>query len=106
MPGKIETYRRQIRETSDIDSFLKRHSGLPGPRGNLELAHAFVHEAEASLIRRYAGFEPEEASENTPEAFLAFCGVFGLGRLILEGDLRAEGRLKARAADPRWRVRE
>jgi hypothetical protein len=106
MPTKVDQYRDQIRDTRDLDGFLRRHSGLPGPRGNLELAHAFARQADRRHIWRLADLSADEAPENTPEGFLAFCGVLGLGRLMLEGDPRAPARLRQRASDPRWRVRE
>jgi hypothetical protein len=106
MPTKVDQYREQIRATRDVDRFLSKHSGLPGPRGNLELAHAFAREADRREIWRLADLGPDEAPENTPEGFQAFCGVLGLGRLMLEGDPRASARLRQRASDPRWRVRE
>jgi hypothetical protein len=106
MASRIETYRVRLRSMNDVEGFLRTHSGLPGPRGNLELAHAFAQEGRARQIRALAALDPEEAPENTPEVFLAFCGVLGLSRLVLEGDLKAEAALLRRASDPRWRVRE
>jgi hypothetical protein len=106
MPSRIETYRERLRLTNDVGDFLRAHSGLPGPRGNLELAHAFAQEGSARQIRALAALDPNEAPENTPDGFLAFCGVLGLGRLVLEGDAQAEAALLRRASDPRWRVRE
>ena len=45
---------------------------------------------------------PDTAPENTPECFLAFCGVLGLGA---DGP-DALPQLRRWANDPRWRVRE
>jgi hypothetical protein len=81
-------------------------SGLPGPRGNLELLDAAADVAEASEIRRWAAIGPDEAGTNEPRGFLAMCGVAGLGRLAVEGDRDAVGELRIHANDPRWRVRE
>jgi hypothetical protein len=106
MPSRIETYRERLRSMKDVEGFLRAHSGLPGPRGNLELAHAFAQEGSDHQIRALAALDPNEAPENTPDGFLAFCGVLGLGRLALEGDAQAEAALLRRASDPRWRVRE
>lgn len=36
------------------DSYLGAESGLPGPRGNLELLQAVADVADAERIRRYA----------------------------------------------------
>ncbi len=106
MPNRVEEYRRQLRLTKDVEAFLRRHSGLPGPRGNLELAHAFADEGSAKDIRRFAALDADAAPENTPGVFLAFCGLLGLGRLLVEGETSAERTLRERASDPRWRVRE
>lgn len=78
--------------------YLREHSGLPGPRGNLELADAFAAEAPAELIRRLADSDDE---------YERFCGTQGLGRLLLERhDAGVLALLHERASDPRWRVRE
>jgi hypothetical protein len=106
MASRIETYRQRLRSMNNVEGFLRAHSGLPGPRGNLELAHAFAQEGGARQIRKLAALGPTEAPENTPEGFLAFCGVLGLSRLVLEGDPHAEAALLRRASDSRWRVRE
>lgn len=76
---------------------LNAESGLPGPRGNLELAEAFADIAEPGLVRLCAG---------SPDEYLALCGAIGLGRLLAEGDPGAAGTLRALAEDDRWRVRE
>ncbi len=106
MPNRVEDYRRQLRLTKDVEAFLRGHSGLPGPRGNLELAHAFADEGSPHDIRRFAALGPGEAPENTPGVFLAFCGILGLSRLLVEGDKTSESMLRLRASDPRWRARE
>jgi hypothetical protein len=80
-------------------AFLSANSGLPGPRGNLELADAFAAAAPSETILRLAGESDE---------YLRFCGTQGLGRLAVE---RPDGdsliaTLIERAQDPLWRVRE
>lgn len=104
--SRTEAYREQLRKLKSWTPFLMRNSGLPGPRGNLELAHAFAMEASPKQILDLAGISPEQAEENTPQVFLAFCGVLGLGRLIAEGDVHLLARLRRLASDPRWRIRE
>jgi hypothetical protein len=104
--GKRQDYADRLAKTEDWDSFLEDESGLPGPRGNLELAAAFVDVAPRSRILDYAQLSESEAPENTPMAFLAFCGVFGLGRLIAEGDSSNLTALRRSAHDSRWRIRE
>jgi hypothetical protein len=106
MSSRVEEYRQKLRASKDVEAFLRRHSGLPGPRGNLELAHAFALEGSPADIRRFAALDAEAAPENTPAVFLAFCGLLGLSRMVAGGDVDAERILRRRASDPRWRVRE
>ena len=52
--SKIEDYRRKLNTLDDWRLYLLENSGLPGPRGNLELAAAFAElagkeQAEAFL---------------------------------------------------------
>lgn len=99
-------YRDQLHARSDWRAFLTANSGLPGPRGNLELIQAFADECDRPLALEYAKLTPVQAPEGTPECFLACCGLVGLGRFAAEGrkaDLRW---LRRCASDPRWRVRE
>ena len=85
--------------------FLTRHSGLPGPRGNIELAQAFADESDPSVTDELLA---------TDDEYLVFCGVIGLGRQLAETPARGAAdaaqalaeRLRGYAADGRWRVRE
>jgi hypothetical protein len=104
--NKIEMYRTQLRALSDWEPFLLRESGLPGPRGNLELAHAVAAEGDAAQFQRFLIYTPDRAPANSPEEFLAFCGVLGLGKLLVEGQTGVLDRLRSYASDPRWRTRE
>jgi hypothetical protein len=101
-----QTYVAALREAEDPESFLMTHSGLPGPRGNLELADAAADVTDPVTLRRWAAIGPDEAGTNEPRGFLAMCGVVGLGRLVAEGDRDAVAELRVHANDPRWRVRE
>lgn len=103
---KSEVYRQRLRELADWDQFLLKESGLPGPRANLELVQAVADEGTLDLFQRYLSFTPDRASTNSPEVFLAVCGVVGLGRSLAEGDLDQLAVLHDCANDPRWRVRE
>ena len=89
----------------DWEPYLLQESGLPGPRGNLELAQVVADEGDRALFERFLAYTPEKAPVNTPQEFLAFCGVVGLGRLLAEGD-DLVARLRGYACDPRWRMRE
>lgn len=87
---------------ADVPAFLSAHSGLPGPRGNLELLSAFGDVAPAALVVRLADDEDE---------YLRCCGTAALGRLLLEAPdepaaARVESTLTERTHDARWRVRE
>jgi hypothetical protein len=103
---KVSEYREKLRNLNEWDDFLLQNSGLPGPRGNLELARAVVEEGDEVLFNRYLAFGPEAAPTNTPEEFLAFCGAYGLGKLIANGKKERLAELRRLASDPRWRTRE
>ena len=104
--SKVDDYRQTLRTLEDWEPFLLRESGLPGPRGNLELAHAVAEEGDAELFEHLRSFDPEQAPTNSPYEFLAFCGVLGLGKLLVQGRMAALEELRVYASDPRWRVRE
>jgi hypothetical protein len=103
---KIDYYRQRLRALHDWDAFLLEESGLPGPRGNLELAQAVAEEGTEELFRRFLAFDAEVAPTNSPQEFLAFCGVLGLGGLLSEGQRDVLEVLRMHASDPRWRIRE
>jgi hypothetical protein len=104
--SRVEEYREALRGLSDWDSFLLRESRLPGPRGNIELARAVAEEGDEELFRRYLEYDEEAAPANSPQEFLAFCGVLGLGRLLCEGRPDLLPILRACSSDGRWRTRE
>lgn len=93
-------YRHALRtlQRSAWAPFLTEHSGLPGPRGNLELMEAVADVGDAAL------FDSLVASD---EEYLTACGVIGWGQLMATGaggDLAS--RLRLGATEDRWRVRE
>jgi len=104
--SKIADYRAKLRTLDDWEPYLLQESGLPGPRGNLELAQAVADEGDRELFLRYAAYSADRAPVNSPYEFLAFCGVVGLGRLLAEGDVALLQKLRRHASDPRWRTRE
>lgn len=104
--SKVDDYRNQLRSLKDWEPFLRRESGLPGPRGNLELAHAVAEEANPKQIAALLRIPPERAPENSPEVFLVFCGVTALGKQAASGDRTQLARLRGFASDLRWRIRE
>jgi hypothetical protein len=106
MSGKVEAYRAVLRGLDDWDTYLMAESGLPGPRGNLELARAAALEGNPERLARYRALSPDQAPVNSPQGFLAFCGVLGLGEQLAQGAMAALGELRKHAGDPRWRIRE
>jgi hypothetical protein len=104
--SKVDDYRVALEGLDSWDDFLRSESGLPGPRGNLELMRAYADLVDPEQAHRHADIGPEEGPENTPEGFLAVCGTRALGRLLLSGADSDLDRLERAAADPRWRVRE
>lgn len=104
--SKIEEYRSALRKRTLWDPYLVEESRLPGPRANLELAFAVALEGDASLFARYAKLGEDKAPKNSPEEFLAFCGVLGLGYSLAAGRAEHLPQLKEAAKDRRWRIRE
>jgi 3-methyladenine DNA glycosylase AlkC len=82
---------------AEWEGYLDAHSGLPGPRANLELLAVVGDLAPADFLRSCAAGADE---------YRAAVGAAGLGRLVVDGDLDAIESLRALAADERWRVRE
>ena len=104
--NKADSYRQVLKTLADWEPFLLQESGLPGPRGNLELAQVVANEGRRELFEHFLEFTPEVAPVNSPQEFLAFCGVVGLGRFLAEGDDSILKVLRPYASDPRWRTRE
>jgi hypothetical protein len=104
--SKADEYREKLRMLDEWDTYLLNESGLPGPRGNIELAQVVADEGDRKLFDRYTAYTADQAPVNSPYEFLAFCGVVGLGRYLAEGDVRILKTLRIHASDPRWRVRE
>lgn len=81
-----------------VGPYLRAHSHLPGPRGNLELAHAFADVAPDPLV---------DALLDDEDEFVRFCAVLALGERLSRGaDPALETQLRGHARDPRWRIRE
>jgi hypothetical protein len=97
MGGRVDLYRAELRVLRDWEPYLEKHSGLPGPRANLELVEAVGEEADADRLWRLSASNDE---------FLALCGTAGLGKVALMEPETVMTWLKELASDPRWRVRE
>jgi len=104
--GKSDIYRENLAALQNWDEYLLQESCLPGPRGNIELGQVVADMGDESLFLRYLAYTEEQAPVNSPEEFLAFCGVLGLGKLLANGRLDVLPRLRLAASDPRWRTRE
>jgi hypothetical protein len=94
---RIDDYKTTLRGLDGWDAYLLAHSGLPGPRANLELVQAVADEGSLERFRRWLAGDAE---------YLRLCGTVGLGRVIATGRLDLLGELRAYAGDARWRVRE
>ncbi|MGA2488845.1 MAG: hypothetical protein ABSF99_01465, partial [Anaerolineales bacterium] len=99
-------YREKLKTLQDWEPYLLQESGLPGPRGNLELAQVVADAGSRELFEHFLVYTPDVAPVNDPHEFLAFCGVVGLGRLLAEGDEKVLDQLRPYASDLRWRLRE
>jgi hypothetical protein len=97
--GKIEEHRAALKGLADWLPYLNDHSGLPGPRGNLELVAACGEEADVPRAEQLIA---------TGDEFATVCGVVALGRYLglHPADRRHVEVLRRHAADSRWRVRE
>jgi hypothetical protein len=95
--GKIDDHRAALVGLSDWTAYLAANSGLPGPRGNLELVAACGEEADLHRA---------DALVASGDEFATVCGLVALGRLLGEGDDRRLRVLHRHASDRRWRVRE
>lgn len=97
--GARERYREELRAVAPADrpAYLTDRSGLPGPRGNIELGQAAADEGDRAQFDAWSG---------TGDEYLTFCAALGYGRLLARGERDAEPSLRAWAADERWRVRE
>jgi hypothetical protein len=105
MSAKIDTHRAYLQNNSNWLPYLAANSGLPGPRGNLELAQAVVDVAARSQLESLLAVDETHPPENTPETFIVFCGIKGMGKFA-EDDPAVRKLFRRYADDPRWRIRE
>ncbi len=102
---RTEVYAAALRDGRNPVELGLAESGLPGPRGNLELIAALAAFADERVLTRWSEMSPTEAPGDQPPVVLVCAGVAGLGRFVLgRPDILAL--LHERARDPRWRVRE
>ena len=101
--AKRDDYRAQLERAKDVPRFLRMHSGLPGPRANLELLEAA---ADVGDLRAFRVWIAAGSGEDPTDEYLVMCGVVGLGRLVADGQRQFLKELRDFACDSRWRVRE
>ncbi len=103
----------------ELEACLLSNSGLPGPRGNLELAHALADllardppgPAVRAGLEAWRALTAEEAPTGDPREYLCFCGTLAWSADWVRGASRggrpqiARG-LRLAAGDQRWRRRE
>jgi hypothetical protein len=90
--------------TESIQNLLQ-NSGLPGPRGNLELLHSFSRNAASAEVQECLSFLRDDLS-NCPEEFVVMCGIVGyclLHKAALEQTLKE---IRKYASHSSWRIRE
>jgi len=104
--SKVQTYIEILKGFENWDDYLMQESGLPGPRGNLELIQAVAEVGDEKTFLHLLSFTPDKAPVNTQEEFLACCGTVGLGKLVVEGKREYLKKLRLLASDTRWRTRE
>jgi hypothetical protein len=92
-----DRHRAALQALADWMPYLDANSGLPGPRGNLELVAACAEEADVGRA---------EALIATDDEFATVCGLVALGRHLGAGDDTHIDVLHRYATDARWRVRE
>lgn len=102
--GKVDDYAKTLGGLAEWIPYLRKNSNLPGPRGNLELAHAVARAGTRAQFEELLRTDP--VATNTPEEFLLFCGVLGLGKLAAAGATSELPRLRRYASHGSWRVRE
>src|SRR5512139_1245495 len=93
--GRRDDYRRELRrlDAGERLTYLRENSGLPGPRGNLELVEAIADEGVPAFFDLLIA---------TDEEYLVVCGVVGLGRRLADGENgQIEHRLRILATDDR-----
>jgi len=104
--SKKEEYVKGFFTSPDKEEYIKNHSNLPGPRGNLELLEVIAEEGTEDQFRKWSLIEASEAPVNDPGEFLAMCGIVGLNRFLSENSDTYWELLAEKASDIRWRVRE
>jgi hypothetical protein len=105
-------------DAAALRTYLLSNSGLPGPRGNLELAAAFADLAGPRALDTALGetladwltMSSDTAPTGDPREFLVFCALQALATAYAAADAANRERiarlLRDAAGDARWRIRE
>jgi len=113
-----ERWRRELAavgfEPALLRSLLEKHSGLPGPRANLELAVALgdaaadAGAAGRKLLLEWAQLGPDEAPHGARAEYVPVAALCALGVVAVRPDERQRcvAVLHDAALDSRWRLRE
>ncbi|ULQ60231.1 HEAT repeat domain-containing protein [Brucepastera parasyntrophica] len=84
---------------------LLANSGLPGPRGNLELLYSFSKTATEKEVKECLSYYTDTLS-NSPEEFVVMCGIVGTAILNAENPDLALSLIRKYASHSSWRIRE
>lgn len=85
--------------------YLLENSGLPGPRGNLELLYRFMNEADAESCARCLSYIQEDTA-NSPQEFVGMCGIVAKAYSLKDSLPESLAFLKPYASHSSWRLRE
>jgi hypothetical protein len=86
-------------------SYLKSHSGLPGPRGNLRLLYEFLSSCDDLIVVECLATLADN-TENSPEEFVGMCGVAGYAILNWKNEELLVSHLRRYSRHRSWRIRE
>ena len=87
-----------------IENLLK-NSGLPGPRGNLELLYSFSKNATKNEVDECFSFYRDDL-HNSPEEFVVMCGIVGYCILNKDNIQKTLTTIRKYASHSSWRIRE
>ena len=104
--SKIDEYTHILKTLPDWEEYLLQNSGLPGPRGNLELAYAAAEAGDEKRFKQLISSDERQTGRIPGDEYLAFCGLVGLGKLLTPQRSDLLSVLRRYANDERWRLRE
>ncbi|MBN1638134.1 MAG: hypothetical protein JW866_04150 [Ignavibacteriales bacterium] len=85
--------------------YLLKNSNLPGPRGNLKLLYDFSKNAKEEIIEKCLDYINPDV-KNSPEEFVAMCGVLSYSIRNKNNVKEVIPFLKITANHGSWRIRE